>query len=297
MKKNIFILMLVSALSAVSMSMMACGQTSKGRVETEVAAPEPKVDVRVVVATSDEGMTIYQSPSKSALKLVCTGAFSHGMMYDWGKEVPTDDEELDEFQTHSMLRVIDEQDGWYKVVFQGLSGYISKDEGKEVKVIPVTEAILKRKMEDFQQIDDGFGGSSPFSQQTVDEVTYFLSWEEPDDWDGISFNTPVMKIWKIEEGKALSGGVYYKMNTRTKTLTFFEDYDWNTQKIRDPKVVLTDSRYCKNGERGKLTPEDLKKVLSVFGKEWPNVKVAVEVDGETVLFDITEESSLGMPME
>lgn len=303
MKKNIYMLMLASALSAVSMSMMACGNASKEQVgneaktEAEVADSEPKVDVRVVVATSDKGMTIYKSPSKSALKLVCTGGMRHGMIYEWGKEVPADDVELDEYQTHDILQVMDEQDDWYKVAFQGVSGYVSKDEGKEVKVVPVTEAILKKKMEDLQQIDDGFGGSSPYSQQTVDGVTYFLSWEEPDDWDGMSFNTPYMKVYKIEEGKALSGGVAYQVNKRTNALTFFkeENYDWNTQKISDPKVVLTNPRYCKDGERGKLSPEDLKKVLSVLGKEWPSVEVAVEVDGETVLLDITEGSFLGMP--
>ncbi len=34
MKENIFMLMLASALSAVIMSMMACGQTSKEQLET-----------------------------------------------------------------------------------------------------------------------------------------------------------------------------------------------------------------------------------------------------------------------
>jgi hypothetical protein len=37
--------------------------------------------------------------------------------------------------------------------------------------------------------------------------------------------------------------------------------------------------------------------LVTLGKEWPCVEVAVKADGETALFDISEELSVGMPME
>lgn len=275
MKRNIFKIMLASTLFVTTMSIMACSHSSQEQAEATDSIP--KVDVKVVLATSDNGLTIYQSPSKSAMKL-CPCTIAGGTIYDWAEEL----EIFDESEAIRNALVIGEEDGWYKVAHEGnmseyVAGYISKDECKEAKAVPITEEWIKEQLG-----EEGF-------QQNVDGTTYYLSSISADEWFGLSDPCPHIIIDKIEGGKMLRKYIPYKISTSANRITFFwNEYNPQTQKVIDKKVEFTNPLYCKNGGQYKLTPKDLKELLATHGNVWPIVRV--QLDGDEGLFEFNSEA-------
>ena len=265
-------MMLASAMFVAAMSVVACSCPSQEQTEATDSIPE--VDVKVVLATSDKGLTIYQSPSKSALKLSpCT--IAGGTIYDWAEEL----EIFDESEAIRNALVIGEEDGWYKVAHERdmseyVVGYVSKDECKEAKAVPITEEWIKEQLG-----EDGF-------RQNVDETTYYLSSISADEWFGLSEPCPHLIIDKIEGGKILRTYIAYKVSKSANRIIFFwNEYNPQTQKVTDKKVEFTNPLYCKDGGQYKLTAEDLKELLAAYGSDWPSVYVQLDGDGGLFEFD------------
>lgn len=273
--------MLAATLFVAPKSFVSCIHNSN-QGQTDATDSIPKTNVRVIVPTTEEGLTVYQSPSKSALILICEGGNLYTSWYYWAK----DGGEHGEESPYQALLVVGEEDGWYRVEtdIQDVEGYVSKDESEEANLIPVTDEILKDELENDDMMDYSL------IQQVVDGVNYHLAWMNMEIEDGMGYIydlSPTLRLYKIEDGKVLKRCIKFQINEDRTQITFYDDYDYDAKKALEPNVVLANPVYCKEGGFAEMTAEDLKKIVDVFGKKWPSVSVYVEGVG---LFDITTKT-------
>ena len=282
MKKNILKTLLAAIVFVTPTGFTSCTHHSN-QEQTDATDSILETNVRVIVPTrTRDGLTVYQSPSKSALKLICEGGNVYTSWYDWARDAG----EYGEESPYQALLVVGEEEGWYRVEtdIRDVEGYVPKDECEVANLIPVTDEILKDELEEDDMMDYSL------IQQVVDGVNYHLAWMnmEIEDRMGYIYDLdPTLRLYKIEDGKVLKRCIKFQINEDRTEITFYDDYDYDAKKALEPNVVLANPVYCKEGGFAEMTTEDLKKIVDVFGKKWPSVSVYVEGVG---LFDITTKT-------
>lgn len=223
---------------------------------------EAEIDVKVVVATTDKGITVYKSPSKTALKLTLVAAGMSQIEFSWTKEGKLD-EHSEAFTVRNAL-VMFENDEWYQVSIEGITGYVSKSECKLATIIPATEEMVKQWYQ-----NDCY-------QQTVDGVTYIIKWGVYDPAWGEGLG-----ICKVEGGKVLSVSVGYSKDEAKNCISFYPNGD---------EVTLTNPRYNKE-KPDNLTVADLKKLLGAIGSWDASAATLLKIEGEHDWFIIDPQDS------
>ena len=269
MKRLFFLVMSVLLPTMVLATANSCKskttETEQNAVKSDSVAvvasnSEAEIDVKVVVATTDKGMTVYKSPSKTALKLTLVAAGTSMIEFSWTKDGKREDYS-EEFTVREAL-VTDEQEAWYQVSIEGITGYVSKAECKLGTLIPATEDLLKQWYQ------------NECYQQNVDGISYVLKW-------GVynPAGSEALQICKVKDGKVLVVDIGYMVEGGT--ITFYTSRE---------EVTFTNPRYCKETPDN-LTPADFKKLLAAMAMDtWENeASTWLKIDGKTDWFIISPE--------